>query len=446
LSGAQPLEKFVEVVDQQLAAAKQLTQSGLPPRLVYNVLTDKNFQAPAPSAVAKDDEEDTKIWNVPVAADDPVRGPRDALVTIVQFSDFQCPFCKRVEATLDEVRKLYGNDVRIVWKDNPLPFHPRAKPAAAMAQAVFKRQGNDTFWRLHDAIFESQPKLEDSDLEAIAKQLNIPWGPLKAVVAADKFPQKIEDSIAAASDFQARGTPHFFINGRRLSGAQPLDAFKKAIDEQLVKAKDLVEAGTPRTLVFSKLMKDAQDPPPPETKQVELRAGAPAKGPAKAAVVIQMFSDFQCPFCKRVEPTLAQLEKDFKGSLRIVWRHLPLPFHQYAQLAAEASEEVLAQKGATAFWAYHDALFEAQGESEGLQRDNLVRLALAQGVDLARFEAALDSHVHAAKVNADAEAANKAGINGTPAFVINDYYLSGAQPSAAFAKLIHLAQKPKKKP
>jgi protein-disulfide isomerase len=448
LSGAQPLEKFVEVVDQQLAAAKQLTQSGVPPRLVYSVLTDKNFQAPdaAPSGGGKDDDDDSKVWNVPVAADDPVRGSRDALVTIVQFSDFQCPFCKRVEDTLDEVRKLYGKDVRIVWKDNPLPFHPRAKPAAAMAQAVFKRQGNDAFWRVHDAIFASQPKLEDSDLEAIAKELKIPWAPLKAVIAAEKAPAKIEDSIAMASDFQARGTPHFFINGRRLSGAQPLDAFKKLIDEQLAKAKALVDAGTPRSMVFTKLMKEGDNPAPPETKQVALRADAPARGSAKAPVVIQMFSDFQCPFCKRVEPTLAQLEKDFKGSIRIVWRHLPLPFHDKAQLAAEAAEEVLAQKGPAAFWAYHDALFEAQGEPEGLARDNLVRLALVQGVDVNRFEAALDSHVHAAKVNADAEVANKAGINGTPAFVINDYYLSGAQPVAAFSKLIRLAQKPPKKP
>jgi protein-disulfide isomerase len=214
----------------------------------------------------------------------------------------------------------------------------------------------------------------------------------------------------------------------------------------LAQAKALVAAGTPRALVFAKLMKDAQNPPPPETKQVPLRADAPARGPATAPIVIQVFSDFQCPFCKRVEPTLAQLEKDFKGSLRFVWRHLPLPFHDKAQLAAEASEEVLAQKGSSAFWAYHDALFEAQAEPEGLQRDNLVRLALAQGVDLARFEAALDAHVHAAKVSADAEAASKAGINGTPAFVINDYYLSGAQPSAAFTKLIHYAQKNKKKP
>lgn len=248
-----------------------------------------------------------------------------------------------------------------------------------------------------------------------------------------------------ASDFGVRGTPSFFINGRRFNGAQPLDAFKKVIDEELAKARALVEAGTPRAKVFATLMKEARLPPEPETKQVPLRADAASRGPAKAPVTIQMFSDFQCPFCKRVEPTLAELEQEQKGQLRIVWRHLPLPFHSYAQLAAEASEEVLAQKGPAAFWAYHDALFEAQSQPDGLARDNLVRLALAQGVDGARFEAALDGHVHAAKVSADAALASQVGINGTPAFVINEYYLSGAQPVPVFRKLIKRALKAPKK-
>jgi protein-disulfide isomerase len=249
-----------------------------------------------------------------------------------------------------------------------------------------------------------------------------------------------------ASDFQARGTPHFFINGRRLSGAQPIDAFTKLIDEELGKARALVEAGTPPSKVFAALMKDAENPPPPQTKRIALRSDAASRGLATAPVVIQIFSDFQCPFCKRVEPTLAELEKDFKGAIRVVWRHLPLPFHDHAQLAAEASEEVLAQKGPTAFWDYHDALFEAQGEPEGLSRENLGRLAFKVGVDMARFDAALDKHVHAAKVSADATLANQAGIDGTPAFVVNDYYLSGAQPAEAFRKLINLALKSRKKP
>jgi protein-disulfide isomerase len=246
--------------------------------------------------------------------------------------------------------------------------------------------------------------------------------------------------VDLAGDFQARGTPHFFINGRRLSGAQPLEAFKKLIDEELLKARALLASGTPRDKLYAELVKLGKGPTPPESKHIALRADAASRGSAKAPVVIQIFSDYQCPFCKRVEPTLAEIEKDFKGSVRIVWRHLPLPFHDNAQAAAEASEEVLAQKGAAAFWQYHDLLFEAQADP-GLGRATLDALADRLGLDMVRFQAALDNHVHQAKVNADAEAASKAGINGTPGFVINDYYLSGAQPPAAFRKLVRLALK-----
>ena len=449
VSGAQPLEVFVKTIDEQLAAARQLTQSGTPPRLVYVTLTDKNFVAApvrAPAAANDDPEADTTTWNIPVSADDPQRGAKDALVTIVEFSDYQCPFCKRVEATLEELRRLYGKDLRLVWKDNPLPFHPRAKSAATLSRAVFRSKGNDAFWKLHDALFASNPKLEDSDFEDLLKQQGLVWKAFGPALSSSKLDPHIEESMALADDFKAGGTPHFFINGRRLAGAQPVDAFKKLIDEELLRARALVEHGTPRANVYAELLKDAANPPPPEQRHSAVPARSPSRGDAKAPVVIQEFSDFQCPFCKRVEPTLQELEKDFKGSIRIVWRHMPLPFHQHAQLAAEASEEVLAQKGAAAFWAYHDLLYDAQGEPDGLERVNLDALADKLGLDMARFTAALDQHIHQAKVQEDIDAANDIGINGTPAFLINDYYLSGAQPTPAFKKLIKLGLSQKKKP
>jgi protein-disulfide isomerase len=439
LSGAQPVEAFQEIIDQQLIAAKLLTASGTPTRAVYAQLTDKNYVAPRAIADSAN-EQDLKVYNVPVFADDPVRGPKDALVTLIAFSEFQCPFCKRVEPTLAELLKLYPKELRIVWKDNPLPFHARAKPAALLAHFAHKKQGNDGFWRMHDALFANQPELEEEDFADLVKNQGLVWAQAQAALAASVSP-KIDQSQELAEAFGARGTPHFFINGRRLSGAQPLAAFTSLIDEQLAVASKLAESGVPRAKVFAELMKKGEGAPEPERKQVPLRADAPARGDAKAPVVIQVFSDFQCPFCKRVEPTLAELQKELKGSIRIVWRHLPLPFHKDAQLAAEASEEVLAQKGVAAFWTYHDLLFEAQSEPDGLGRDNLIRLAVTLGVDRQRFEAALNSRVHAAKVKADAAVAGSAGINGTPAFLINDYYLSGAQPAPAFKKLVKKALK-----
>jgi protein-disulfide isomerase len=118
---------------------------------------------------------------------------------------------------------------------------------------------------------------------------------------------------------------------------------------------------------------------------------------------------------------------------------MPLPFHKNARPAAEASEEVKKQKGMRAFWSYHDKLFEEQTEEGALSREHLTKLALGLGVDRARFDAALDSHEHEARIQADEKAAQAASINGTPAFVINGYFISGAQPAAVFKKVVKRA-------
>ncbi|HXK20845.1 MAG TPA: thioredoxin domain-containing protein [Polyangiaceae bacterium] len=446
LSGAQPIDKFTEVIDAQLAEAKKLVASGTKPADVYVALTNKNQTAkPAAAAANKPDaeEEDKSVWKVLVQDDDPIRGPKDALVTMIIFSDFQCPFCKRVEDTLKQVATAYPQDVRFVWKDNPLPFHPRAKPAATLARFAYKAKGDKGFWDMHDAIFDSNPKIEDDDLKGLAEKAGLKWDDVKAAIDSGKFAEKIDGSVELANDVQARGTPHFFINGVRLSGAQPLDAFKKAIDEQLAKAKALVAKGTPKAKVYDELMKDAKGPPPPEKKEIAAAGpDSPVKGGKNAKVTITIFSDFQCPFCKRVEPTLTAMEKEYGDKIKFVWRNMPLPFHADAPLAAEAAMEAFAQKGNVGFWKMHDKLFEAQGSSEdAIKRPGLEKIAQDIGLDMTKFKAALDSSPHKTKIDADSKIGNDAGINGTPAFVINGYYLSGAQPDAAFKKLINRALK-----
>jgi protein-disulfide isomerase len=447
LSGAQPFDRFKEIIDQQLAEAKKLVASGTKPADVYVKLTNKNQQAqpeqPAKKAQPKEAEEDDKsVWKMPVFADDPIKGPKDALVTVVIFSDFQCPFCKRVEDTLKQVGEAYPNDVRFVWKDNPLPFHNRAKPAAILGRVAYKQKGDKGFWEAHEALFGSSMKFEEDELKTIAEKSGLAWDTVKQAIDQNKYMDKIESSIDLAADFKASGTPHFFINGVRLSGAQPLDKFKAIIDERLAAAKAMVAKGTPKARIYEDVIKDGKEPPPPERKQIAAPdASSPFKGGANAKVVIQEFSEFQCPFCKRVLPTMKEIEKEYGNRVKIVWRHMPLAFHKDAPLASAAAQEVFAQKGNAAFWAYHDKLFEAQGTPGGIERANLEKLAEEAGVDMAKFKAALDSDKHKAKLDSDQKVGNDAGINGTPAFVINGYYLSGAQPAAAFKKLINKALK-----
>jgi protein-disulfide isomerase len=444
LSGAQPFPKFKEVIDNELAEAKKLVQAGTSKAEVYVKRSQANAKATPQKKEPdkREQQDDTTVWKVPVLPTDPVKGPKDALVTIVEWSDFQCPYCKKVEATLKQVLDTYKGDVRLVWKDNPLPFHKRAKPAAALARVAYDTKGDKGFWDAHKALYESQPKLEDADLQAVAQKLGLNWNQVKKAIDDDKYSEVFSASMSLGTDLQARGTPHFFVNGMRIKGAQPFPKFKEVIDAQLKKAKALVAKGTPKANVYEEIMKEAKGPPPPPTKDVPAPTkDNPFKGGANAKVVIQEFSDFQCPYCKRVEPTMDQIEKEYGNKVKIVWRNMPLPFHKDAPLAAIAGYEAFMQKGSAGFWKFHNKAFEAQGTPDGIKRPGLEKIAQEIGLDMAKFKAALDSNKHQAKIDADAAIAKQAGISGTPAFVVGKYFISGAQPFPAFKKLIDLALK-----
>ena len=162
----------------------------------------------------------------------------------------------------------------------------------------------------------------------------------------------------------------------------------------------------------------------------------PSKGNAAAKVVIQEFADFQCPFCKRVEDVLDEVMKTYGTRVRLVWRNLPLPMHVDAPLAAQAAAEAFAQRGSAGFWKLHDLMFGNQGD---LKRATLDGYAQQMGLDMKRWNDALDNAKHKPKVDAEANAANAAGISGTPSFVINGYYINGAQPYPKFRKAIERA-------
>ncbi len=439
LSGAQPLEKFKVIIDAELSEAKKLVAQGAPPASVYRVRVAENLQAqPARKDVDDDEREDTKtVWAIPVGRS-PVRGSASAPVTIVEFSDFQCPFCKRVEPTLEQLRTRYGAKLRFVWKDEPLPFHPRALPAAELARFARSKSGDAGFWDMHDRLFASQPKLDDADLEAQARGANLDAKAAMAAVTARSFASAIDEDAELADDLQASGTPHFFINGRRLVGAQPLETFQAIIDEELTKADALVRSGVAPTAVYDAIMKGAKGAPEPETKTVASSPGAPFRGPANARVVIQEFGDFQCPFCGRAEGTLDELFKAYPTQVKLVWRDHPLPMHPLAPLAAEAAREVFAQKGNDGFAKMRKLLFDNQSRgSDGLERDALEGYAKSLGLDMKRFNAALDNHIHRPVIDADAKAATDAGITSTPAFVVGPYFVNGVQPLAKFKRLVN---------
>lgn len=169
---------------------------------------------------------------VEVSASGPAKGPEAAPITIVEFSDFQCPYCARAEPTVKDLLELekYKGKIRFVYRDFPLEFHKLA-PKASEAAHCAADQGK--YWEMHGRLFAATPKLEVTDLKAYARELGLDGGRFDKCLDSGEKAKVVEEHMKAGQDAGVRGTPAFFINGRMISGAQPLEAFKAIIDAEL---------------------------------------------------------------------------------------------------------------------------------------------------------------------------------------------------------------------
>jgi len=165
-----------------------------------------------------------------VEAKGPSRGPENAKVTIVEFSDFECPFCGRAHDTVEQVMQQYGGKVRLVFRHYPLPFHPHAQKSAEASMCA-NAQGK--FWEYHDTLFKNQRELEPTKLKEYAKQLGLDEKKFSDCFEKAEFEKLVKTDADAGSEVGVSGTPAFFINGIMLSGAQPIEEFKKIIDQEL---------------------------------------------------------------------------------------------------------------------------------------------------------------------------------------------------------------------
>lgn len=167
----------------------------------------------------------------------PFMGPKDAKVTIVEFSDFECPYCSRGYATVKEVLKAYPTEVRVLFKHLPLEFHPKALPAAKYFEAI-AMQDHEKAIKYHDMIFQNQDKLRsegEAFMKKVAKDLGVNMKKLETDVASEEVMKKIQADIDEAKGFEISGTPGFIINGVSLKGAYPFPEFKSIIDKHLGK-------------------------------------------------------------------------------------------------------------------------------------------------------------------------------------------------------------------
>jgi protein-disulfide isomerase len=441
--GAQPIEGFKKVINDELNKANGKLAAGTPRAGLYAALTKDGLEKKeVPPPAPEPGEPDPAARYRAEIQGAPTKGGKDAPVTIVEWADFQCPFCARAEATLAEIMAAYGDQVRLVWRDQPLPFHDHALPAALAARAA-GAQGK--FWAMHDKLYADQQRLDPATFEKYAGELGLDLTRFKAAFDSKKLKAAIGADAAAGKKIGAMGTPAFFINGKFLSGAQPFEAFQGKIDAELENAHRLAAGGTPKSHLYQVIMKqaraevvaadDADDPAAekgPELDQTVYQidpTNAPSKGPKDAPLQVVVFSDFQCPFCGRVEPTLSRMQKEYGGQVRLVWKNYPLPFHENAAPAAEAA---LAAEAQGKFWEMHDKLFADQ---QHLDRATYEKYAGELGLDLPRFKSDLDSARFKDRIDADRRAADAVGVIGTPSVFINGRKIAGAYPWETFKQI-----------
>jgi protein-disulfide isomerase len=373
------------------------------------------------------------VYKVP-RGDAPIDGPLDAPITIVVWSDHACGFCVRVQPTLDALVRLYPGIIRFVHRTLPLDDDFTLAAEATLAAAA---QGK--LRPMSDRIYTAGGRLERATLELHARQLGLDMLRFRAELDSHVHRKQIAADIADATALGVTGTPSFFINGRPVHGNQPLKVFVDLVEEELARTPQPYEAIVANGVPAADAHDDAREPfklDPARVYRVGLGIPGHQRGPDTAPVTIIAWTDFQCPYCAKQAPVLAQLHGKYGNRVRIVVRHLAMSFHRQASLAHEAA---VAAADQGKFWAFHDAVYRNAGQ---LARTDLERFASEAKLDLVMFRAALDDRRYRDLVVAEAAAAEALGVDGTPTWFVNGTPVVGSHDADALEKIIdnHLEQ------
>jgi protein-disulfide isomerase len=383
---------------------------------------------------ARDPHAEIERFHVPLG-DAPVRGPATASVTVVMFSDFECPYCERGHETLLELARRYPQDVRIAYKAYPLDFHGYALFAAMAARSA---QAQGKFWDFHDRLY-SKHGLDVPRVFQYAEEVGLDLDALRRDLDGLEHGPAVARDIRQARRLGVTATPTFFVNGRVMDGARPIDEFADLVDEEIALAKQWRSEGVAAEDIYEHAIRDGfreivysqgDRRLDPDTVVPVPIGDSPVRGPAEAPVTIVVFGDFECPYCARGFATLESLRERYGERLRIVYKHFPLSFHSRAFVAARASEAAKAQGK---FWAFHDALYTLGAKFD---EDDLSGIAKQAGLDGKKFARAMQDATLDRAIERDQQLALSLGVGGTPAFFINGRPLEGAQPEVNFRIVI----------
>ena len=380
-------------------------------------------------------------FQVAVDADDAAEGAAQPLVTIVEFSDFECPFCGKLAANLAAMVLRYPEDVRLVFKQFPLPMHAHAEPAA---RATVAAGAQGKFWEMHDALFADRTKLGDEALVAHAKDLGLDMTRFAKDFAAPETLARVQAETNEGRVVEVQSTPTFFINGRKITGAKDADALALLIDEEIATAKKLMAAGAKRPELYARFMHAAKPgagqpkTADPAAKRGEaskvanyavgLGPGRPTTGPDDALVTIVAYADYGCTECAAAHGRLASVI-EAHPEVRVSLRFLP-----QSPGAQNGARVALAAGLQGKLWAAHRSLVAV---GAGIEAAPLRKLAEAQGLDMARFDTDLESPRVLAMLEEDkAVVENVRGTAKPPFFFVNGRFLEHTASVQEFETLI----------
>lgn len=366
---------------------------------------------------------------VKLRGDEPQVGAANALVTIIEFADYQCPYCQQASPEVMKAVEKFDGEVRLIYKHLPLPFHRAALPAAKAAWAAMQ-QGK--FWEFHEALFVSKASLEG--LDALIEQHGLDADKFKADMASPEAAKQIDDDMKAAAMLGITGTPAFVVNGHHYRGKRTFSQWKQILDAEIDAAEAVVAQGVAPADVYDHLMKDAlekRSPPPapggddgpdPNERYQVKPDGRPALGPDDALVTIVEFSDYQCPYCSKMAPVAHEIVEN-NPDVRFVFRNLPLGMHKQARPAAIAA---LAAGKQGKYWEAHDKLFAEQKELPDHVDDDFEDWAEELELDVEQFKADYADPALAKQVDEDVKVARRFAVRGTPGAFVNGKFVNGA--------------------
>lgn len=340
-------------------------------------------------------------------------GPKDAPITILNFSDFACPFSARISTVLDQVMRAYPGKVRVIFKHSPLNIHPEA-PLAHEGALAAAAQGK--FWQMQVLLFTNQKRQARADLIEYARSLSLDVDRFTADLDSHRYRPLLDQDLADSHGLGINATPTLYVNGKQLVGSVTAESFKQLISRQLGESASTLPPSQP--VATSRVY------------GLDASSSVPARGAQSAPVTIVEFSDFECPFCRRAVDTLKQVIALRPGKVKWVFKHYPLDSHKNSMLAHEAT---LAAAEQGKFWEMHDELFANQKQ---LQRADILGIAKQLRLDEKRFTADLDSGRYKGIIAADRAQGAQFDVGGTPTMFVNGKRVNGARSLAEMLQVV----------